>query len=115
MWISKAAADQRAGRAGRTGPGHCYRLYSSSLYDRQFDQFALPEVLTRPLEDVVLAMKAMKAMNIYNVADFPFPTAPDQSQLNAAVKLLANIGYIDLSRVELHGGDGSTVLSSLSI
>ena len=104
MWISKAAADQRAGRAGRTGPGHCYRLYSSSLYDRQFDQFALPEVLTRPLEDVVLAMKAM---NIYNVADFPFPTAPDQSQLNAAIKLLANIGCIDLSRVELHGGDGS--------
>lgn len=53
MWISKAAADQRAGRVGRTGPGHCYRHYSSSLYDRQFDQFALPEVLTRPLEDVV--------------------------------------------------------------
>ena len=60
MWISKAAADQRAGRAGRTGPGHCYRLYSSSLYSRHMDAFSLPEVLTRPLEDVVLAMKAMK-------------------------------------------------------
>ena len=34
MWISKAAADQRAGRAGRTSEGHCYRLYSSSLYSR---------------------------------------------------------------------------------
>ena len=71
MWISKAAADQRAGRAGRTGPGHCYRLYSSSLYSRHMDDFALPEVLTRPLEDVVLAMKAM---DISNVASFPFPT-----------------------------------------
>ncbi len=71
MWISKASADQRAGRAGRTGPGHCYRLYSSSLYDRHMDPFALPEVLTRPLEDVVLSMKAMK---ISNVANFPFPT-----------------------------------------
>lgn len=71
MWISKAAADQRAGRAGRTGPGHCYRLYSSSLYSRHMDDFALPEVLTRPLEDVVLAMKAM---DITNVASFPFPT-----------------------------------------
>jgi len=103
MWISKAAADQRAGRAGRTGPGHCYRLYSSSLYSRHMDSFALPEVLTRPLEDVVLAMKAMR---ISNVADFPFPTVPDRAQLDAAVKLLANLGCINLSKVEESGGDG---------
>ena len=104
MWISKAQADQRAGRAGRTAPGHCYRLYSSSLYARQMDAFAMPEVLTRPLEDVVLAMKAMR---ILNVADFPFPTPPDKSQLNAAVKLLSNIGCVDSSRAETHGGDGT--------
>jgi ATP-dependent RNA helicase DHX37/DHR1 len=71
MWISKAAAGQRAGRAGRTGPGHCYRLYSSSLYSRHMDDFALPEVLTRPLEDIILAMKSLK---ILNVSAFPFPT-----------------------------------------
>lgn len=103
MWISKAAADQRAGRAGRTGPGHCYRLYSSSVYSRYLDAFALPEVLTRPLEDVVLAMKAM---NVTNVTSFPFPTPPEQSQVNAAVRLLANLGCVDVSRVEEHGGDG---------
>ena len=103
MWISKAAADQRAGRAGRTGPGHCYRLYSSSVYSRYLDQFAIPEVLTRPLEDIVLAMKAM---HISNVTSFPFPTAPEQSQINAAVRLLANLGCVDVSRVEEHGGDG---------
>lgn len=103
MWISKAAADQRAGRAGRTGPGHCYRLYSSSLYSRHMDAFSLPEVLTRPLEDVVLAMKAMK---ISNVSDFPFPTPPNRSQVDAAAKLLANIGCVDLSKVEDSGGDG---------
>ena len=79
MWISKAAADQRAGRAGRTGPGHCYRLYSSSLYSRHMDDFALPEVLTRPLEDVVLAMKAM---NVSNVASFPFPTRKFSAKTN---------------------------------
>lgn len=103
MWISKAAADQRAGRAGRTGPGHCYRLYSSSLYSRHMDAFALPEVLTRPLEDVVLAMKVMK---VSNVCDFPFPTPPDRSQVDAAAKLLANLGCLDLSKVEQVGGDG---------
>jgi len=103
MWISRAAADQRAGRAGRTGPGHCYRMYSSSMYSRHMNAFALPEVLTRPLEDLVLAMKAM---DVSNVANFPFPTAPDQSQLDAAVKLLANIGCVDVSNVEKKGGDG---------
>ena len=103
MWISKASADQRAGRAGRTGPGHCYRTYSSSVYARHLDPFALPEVLTRPLEDVVLAMKSM---NISNIAGFPFPTPPDRSQLNAAVQLLANIGCIDVSNMERDGGDG---------
>eukprot|EP00934_Nitzschia_sp_Nitz4_P008609 Nitzschia sp. Nitz4//scaffold39_size137210//9590//15393//NITZ4_003183-RA/size137210-snap-gene-0.131-mRNA-1//1//CDS//3329550335//8599//frame0 len=103
MWISKAAADQRAGRAGRTGPGHCYRLFSSSLYSRHMDQFALPEVLTRPLEDVVLAMKALR---VTDVSNFPFPTPPSRDQINSAVKLLAHIGCIDTSNVEKEGGDG---------
>ena len=103
MWISKAAADQRAGRAGRTGPGHCYRLYSSSVYSRQFDSFALPEVLTRPLEDVVLAMKAMK---ISHVGNFPFPTPPDKTQLASALETLANIGCVDLSNIETGKTDG---------
>jgi ATP-dependent RNA helicase DHX37/DHR1 len=103
MWISQASADQRAGRAGRTGPGHCYRLYSASVYTRQFDPFTLPEVLVRPLEDVILMMKAMKITRIH---DFPFPTPPDSSQLQAATKLLANIGCIDLSRIQIEGGDG---------
>lgn len=102
MWISKAAADQRAGRAGRTGPGHCYRLYSSSLYSRQMDSFALPEVLTRPLEDVVLAMKAMR---VSNVSNFPFPTPPDRKQLDTAVRLLSDLVCLDTSNDK---GDGSS-------
>jgi ATP-dependent RNA helicase DHX37/DHR1 len=56
------------------------------------DAFALPEVLNRPLEDVVLAMKAMK---ISKVADFAFPTPPNKDQVDAAVKLLANVGCVD--------------------
>ncbi|CAB9496357.1 splicing factor ATP-dependent RNA helicase [Seminavis robusta] len=92
-WISKAAANQRAGRAGRTGPGHCYRLYSSSMFSRHMDEFALPEVLTRPLEDVVLAMKAMK---ISNVSKFPFPTPPAESLIESATRLLSNLGCVNL-------------------
>ena len=90
-WISKAAADQRAGRAGRTGPGHCYRLFSSSVYDRTFEQFAAPEMVTRPIEDVVLSMKAM---GIVNVSNFPFPTRPETGQIRQACKLLENLGCL---------------------
>lgn len=49
-WTSQAAANQRAGRAGRTGPGHCYRLYSSAVFNDQFDKFSPPEILTIPIE-----------------------------------------------------------------
>jgi ATP-dependent RNA helicase DHX37/DHR1 len=112
MWISKAAADQRAGRAGRTGPGHCYRLYSSSVYSRYLDEFALPEVLTRPLEDVVLAMKTM---NVSSVENFPFPTPPQRSQIAAAVSLLASLGCIDVSRSEQDGGDGKITMLGAAV
>lgn len=108
-WISKAAANQRAGRAGRTGPGHCYRLYSSSMFSRQMDDFALPEVLTRPLEDVVLAMKSMK---ISSVSKFPFPTPPAASQVDAAVKMLANVGCLQLNAMDIDGDGEITPLGA---
>lgn len=46
-WTSKAAANQRAGRAGRTGPGHCYRLYSSAVFNDEFENFTLPDIMRR--------------------------------------------------------------------
>lgn len=49
-WISKASAMQRAGRSGRTGPGHCYKLYSSAIYERDFPEFAEAEILRMPIE-----------------------------------------------------------------
>lgn len=59
QWISKASADQRAGRAGRTGPGHCYRLYSSAHFNHSFPTFGRPEIHKSPIEGVVLVMKCM--------------------------------------------------------
>lgn len=52
-------------------------------------------------------MLAMKALEISNVASFPFPTPPNRGQIDAAVKLLANIGCVDVSNVEKGGGDGT--------
>ncbi|KAK5732075.1 putative ATP-dependent RNA helicase DHR1 [Elasticomyces elasticus] len=90
-WISKASASQRTGRAGRTGPGHCYRLYSSAVYERYFADHTVPEILRTPLEGTVLQLKAM---DIENVVNFPFPTRPDTVQLAHAEKLLSNLGAI---------------------
>ncbi|PQE09457.1 hypothetical protein CJF31_00011704 [Rutstroemia sp. NJR-2017a BVV2] len=93
-WISKASASQRAGRAGRTGPGHCYRLYSSAVYERDFDEFAEPEILRMPIEGVVLQLKSM---NLQHVVNFPFPTPPDRQSLASAEKLLAYLSAISPS------------------
>lgn len=90
-WISKASASQRAGRAGRTGPGHCYRLYSSAVYERDFEEHAEPEILRMPVEGVVLQLKSM---DLQHVANFPFPTPPDRESLVKAEKLLTYLGAI---------------------
>ncbi|POS86051.1 hypothetical protein EPUL_002179 [Erysiphe pulchra] len=84
-WISKASAQQRAGRAGRTVAGHCYRLYSSAVYERDFPEASEPEILRMPIEGVVLQLKAM---NLQQVVNFPFPTPPDRDMLEKSEKLL---------------------------
>lgn len=93
-WISKASAEQRKGRAGRTGPGHCYRLYSSAVYERDFAEHADPEILRTPMESIVLQLKSM---GIDRVARFPFPTPPDRQSLMKAEKLLRNLGALSES------------------
>ncbi|EME47373.1 hypothetical protein DOTSEDRAFT_166379 [Dothistroma septosporum NZE10] len=90
-WISKASASQRMGRAGRTGPGHCYRLYSSAIYEQYFDKHTLPEILRTPIEGTVLSLKDMEVNNVVN---FPFPTPPQREQLAQAERLLNNLGAI---------------------
>ncbi|WWC86272.1 uncharacterized protein L201_001145 [Kwoniella dendrophila CBS 6074] len=91
-WISKASSSQRSGRAGRTGPGHCYRLYSSALFEDHFEKFSKPEILRMSIEGVVLQMKSM---NIDQVINFPFPTPPSRGALQKAESLLKNLGALE--------------------
>eukprot|EP00040_Diaphanoeca_grandis_P032054 m.193215 g.193215 ORF g.193215 m.193215 type:complete len:1171 (+) comp32496_c0_seq1:126-3638(+) len=91
-WISQASAQQRSGRAGRTGPGHCYRLYSSAVFQHDFPQFSIPEIKQMPVDGLMLQMKAM---NIDKVINFPFPTPPDHQALRAAEKLLVLLGALE--------------------
>ena len=94
-WISKAAATQRAGRAGRTLPGHCYRIYSSAHFGQRFTEFEPPEISCIALEDVVLLMKSM---DLHKVAHFPFPSPPDLAALEAAEETLVALGALDRER-----------------
>ena len=91
-YISKASAQQRAGRAGRTGPGHCWRLYTSAVYEQYFPEHAEPEILRAPAESVVLQLKGFAYPR--PIADFPFPTPPVAQTLNKAEQLLKNLGAL---------------------
>ncbi|KAG5892504.1 hypothetical protein JTB14_034503 [Gonioctena quinquepunctata] len=95
-WTSKASANQRAGRAGRLGPGHCYRLYSSAVFNDTFQEYSVPEIQQKPVDDLYLQMKCM---NIDKVVNFPFPTAPDLLQLKSAEARLETLGALKNGQV----------------
>lgn len=99
-WTSKASADQRAGRAGRLGPGHCYRLYSSAVFNDEFPQFSIPDIQQKPIDDLFLQLKCMK---IHKVINFPFPTAPDVLQLKSAEERLSVLGVLKDGKVTALG------------
>ncbi|XP_076859580.1 putative ATP-dependent RNA helicase DHX37 [Brachyhypopomus gauderio] len=90
-WTSQASANQRAGRAGRTEPGHCYRLYSSAVFS-DFSPFSEAEITRRPVDDLVLQMKDL---NIEKVVNFPFPTPPSAEALLSAEQLLLSLGALE--------------------
>ncbi|XP_051153013.1 pre-mRNA-splicing factor ATP-dependent RNA helicase DEAH7-like isoform X2 [Andrographis paniculata] len=93
--VSRAAADQRAGRAGRTGPGTCYRLYTESAYLNEMLPSPVPEIQRTNLGNVVLLLKSLK---IDNLLDFDFMDPPPQENiLNSMYQLwvlaaLNNVG-----------------------
>ncbi|KAJ6635942.1 putative ATP-dependent RNA helicase kurz [Pseudolycoriella hygida] len=97
-FTSKAGANQRAGRAGRTAPGYCYRLYSSAVYENEFDDITVPDIQKKPVDDLMLQMKCM---GIDKVINFPFPSPPDLVQLQTAeykLKLLGALEAVESSK-----------------
>uniref|UniRef100_A0A914Y129 RNA helicase n=1 Tax=Panagrolaimus superbus TaxID=310955 RepID=A0A914Y129_9BILA len=89
-WISQASAEQRSGRAGRVQAGHAYRLYSSAMFE-DFTVFSQPEIMNKPVDQLVLHLKAM---NIVKISNFPFPTPPLPDQLEIAEKRLRLMGAL---------------------
>ena len=89
--ISKASATQRAGRAGRTKPGKCYRLYTEANFEA-LEAATVPEIQRSNLAPVILQLKAL---GIDNIVRFDFITAPPAELVIRALELLYSLGALD--------------------
>lgn len=89
--ISKASASQRAGRAGRTKPGKCYRLYTEANFDA-LPEANIPDIQRANLAPVVLQLKAL---GIDNVARFDYLSPPPAELMSKALELLYSLGALD--------------------
>ncbi|CAJ0564601.1 unnamed protein product, partial [Mesorhabditis spiculigera] len=90
--ISKAAANQRAGRAGRTGPGKCFRLYTSWAYQHELEDQPIPEIQRVNLGNVVLLLKSL---GIHDIVHFDFLDPPPQETLVIALEQLYALGALN--------------------
>lgn len=90
--ISKASANQREGRAGRTQPGICYRLYSEASYNRK-PKFTKEDIYRTDLAEVVLRMAEI---GIKDFEAFPFISAPKGGGIRGAVAALRLLDALDL-------------------
>lgn len=89
--ISRASADQRAGRAGRTAPGRCIRLWSEADQGRRI-AFDLPEIKRVDLAEVILSLKSA---GVTDVESFRWLDRPDEHALEVAGRLLEQLGAVD--------------------
>ncbi|OAA58937.1 DEAD-like helicase [Niveomyces insectorum RCEF 264] len=82
---SRASANQRSGRAGRVGPGKCFRLYTKYAYMNEMEESTTPEILRTNLNSVVLQLKSL---GINELLDFEFMDPPPTEALIGALNQL---------------------------
>ncbi|XP_017961804.1 putative pre-mRNA-splicing factor ATP-dependent RNA helicase PRP1 isoform X2 [Drosophila navojoa] len=90
--ISKASAQQRAGRAGRTRPGKCFRLYTEKAFKNEMQDNTYPEILRSNLGTVVLQLKKL---GIDDLVHFDFMDPPAPETLMRALELLNYLAALD--------------------
>jgi ATP-dependent RNA helicase DDX35 len=89
--VSRASATQRAGRAGRTRPGKCFRLYTEAAFEA-LEETTFPEIQRSNLAPVVLQLMNL---GITNIARFDYLSAPPSSMMIKAMDMLYSLGAID--------------------
>lgn len=90
--ISQAQANQRAGRAGRTGPGKCYRLYTEEAYENEMLPNTVPEIQRQNLANTILMLKAM---GINDLLHFDFMDPPPTNTMLNALEELYQLSALD--------------------
>lgn len=90
--ISRASARQRAGRAGRTRPGKCFRLYTEQSYHEDLQETTYPEILRSKMSNVVLTLKKL---GIDDLVHFDFMDPPAPETLMRALELLNYLGALN--------------------
>lgn len=90
--ISKASANQRAGRAGRTKPGKCFRLYTEQAFEKELQEQTYPEILRSNLASVVLNLKKL---GIDDLVHFDWMDPPAPETLMRALEQLNYLGALD--------------------
>uniref|UniRef100_A0A0N5A8Z8 RNA helicase n=1 Tax=Syphacia muris TaxID=451379 RepID=A0A0N5A8Z8_9BILA len=90
--ISQASANQRKGRAGRTGPGQCFRLYTERQYKEEMLSATVPEIQRTNLANVVLLLKSL---GVDDLLKFHFMDAPPQDNMLNSMYQLWTLGALD--------------------
>lgn len=99
-WVSRAAATQRMGRAGRVRAGECYKLYSENAQNTRMSPSLVPEILRSPLEVLYLNVKNMGISNVEKFLSSAIDP-PNSSALDAAKQNLISYGALDPINNEL--------------
>ncbi|KAJ1988748.1 Pre-mRNA-splicing factor ATP-dependent RNA helicase PRP16 [Coemansia spiralis] len=90
--ISQASANQRSGRAGRTGPGIAYRLYTERAFKHEMYPSPIPEIQRTNLSYVVILLKSI---GVDNLLDFDFLDPPPQDTIKTSMYQLWTLGSLD--------------------
>lgn len=90
--ISQAQAKQRAGRAGRTGPGKCFRLYTEAAFQSEMLPTTIPEIQRQNLSNTILILKAM---GINDLLHFDFMDPPPTNTMLTALEELYALSALD--------------------
>ena len=90
--VSQANARQRSGRAGRTGPGMCFRLYTENAFNRELLETSIPEIQRTNLSNVILLLKSL---GVREMSSFDFMDPPPVDNVANSMYQLWILGALD--------------------